>query len=70
MIQEPIILGKNTRYPLKGLLTLPEGKGGGHIARQHPDRVRLLPIQNPHELMDADTPEDLAHLLSLYRKMT
>ena len=27
MIQEPIILGKNTRYPLKGMLTLPEGSG-------------------------------------------
>ena len=27
MIQEPIILGKNTRYPLKGMLTLPEGEG-------------------------------------------
>ncbi len=27
MNQEPIILGKNTRYPLKGMLTLPEGSG-------------------------------------------
>lgn len=27
MIQESIILGQNTRYPLKGLLTLPEGNG-------------------------------------------
>ena len=27
MIQEPIILGKNTRFPLKGMLTLPEGSG-------------------------------------------
>ena len=27
MKQEPIILGKNTRFPLKGLLTLPEGSG-------------------------------------------
>lgn len=27
MKQEPIILGKNTRYPLKGMLTLPEGSG-------------------------------------------
>lgn len=27
MIHEPIILGKNTRYPLKGMLTLPEGSG-------------------------------------------
>ena len=27
MIQESIILGQNTRYPLKGLLTLPAGSG-------------------------------------------
>ena len=27
MIQEPIILGQNTPYPLKGMLTLPEGPG-------------------------------------------
>ena len=27
MIQEPIIIGQNTRYPLKGLMTLPEGDG-------------------------------------------
>ncbi len=27
MKQEPIVLGKNTRYPLKGMLTLPEGSG-------------------------------------------
>ena len=27
MIQEPIILGQSTRFPLKGLLTLPEGSG-------------------------------------------
>ena len=27
MIQEKIILGKNTRYPLKGMLTLPDGDG-------------------------------------------
>ena len=27
MIQEPIILGKNTRYPLKGMLTIPDGSG-------------------------------------------
>ena len=27
MKQEPIILGKNTRFPLKGILTLPDGDG-------------------------------------------
>ena len=27
MIQEPIVLGQHTRYPLKGMLTLPAGEG-------------------------------------------
>ena len=27
MKQEPIVLGKNTRFPLRGILTLPEGSG-------------------------------------------
>ena len=52
------------------LLALPEGRGGGVVIRRHPDRVRLLPVDHPSELMDADTPEDLAHLLNLYHQMT
>lgn len=52
------------------LLTLPQGKGGGYVAARHPDRVRTLPIRNPHELMDADTPEELARLLSIHLNAT
>ena len=48
------------------LLALPQGKGGGYVAGQHPNRVRLLPVDNPHELMDADTPQALAQLLTFY----
>jgi len=44
------------------LRTLPQGKGGGYLIRQHPDRVRLVPVLFPQELQDADTPEQLASL--------
>lgn len=44
------------------LLTLPQGKGGGFVAKAHPDQVTYLPIANPNELKDADTPEALAEL--------
>ena len=45
------------------LLTLPEGKGGGFVANKYPEQVRLLPVRDAYELMDADTPEALSVLL-------
>ncbi len=47
------------------LLSLPEGKGGGYVAKEYPDRVRYLPVQDGAELMDADTQETLEYLKSL-----
>lgn len=44
-------------FPL--LRNLPEGKGGGWIMKQHPECVEAVPISDPYELMDADTPETL-----------
>lgn len=44
------------------LRTLPEGKGGGWVMSQYPDRVKGLEVADGHELMDADTPEALAVL--------
>lgn len=41
------------------LLSLPAGKGGGYVAKKHPERVRLVPVRDAYELMDADTPEAL-----------
>ena len=49
------------------LKTLPEGKGGGWVMKNHPEKVRLFPVENPYELMDADTPEDL-QMLQQYKK--
>lgn len=50
------------------LHALPEGKGGGYVTKRHPDCVRTLPVSDPHELMDADTPEDFARLLALHTR--
>ena len=44
------------------LCGLPEGKGGGWVIQQHPEAVETLPISDPWELTDADTPETLALL--------
>lgn len=59
------ILGSPVVFPkitYDELLQLPEGKGGGYIIKQHPDYVQYLPIHNPDELEDIDTPEDLLRL--------
>ena len=44
------------------LLNLPEGKGGGYVLNQNPDRVRCLAVADNRELMDVDTPQQLAQL--------
>lgn len=44
------------------LLTLPQGKGGGFIAKKHPAQVVLVPAQDEYELYDIDTPDDLISL--------
>jgi len=45
------------------LLNLPEGKGGGHLLRQYPERIGTIPAHDIKELRDIDTPEDLEALL-------
>ena len=44
------------------LLTLPQGKGGGFIAKKHPAQVILVPAQDEYELFDIDTGNDLIRL--------
>lgn len=46
------------------LLNLPEGKGGGWVIRNHPEKVASIQVENPYELMDADTPQTLDILKS------
>lgn len=55
----PILFPK---WALPELAQLPEGKGGSFVVRQYPERVRTVPVRDRYELMDADTPEDLAFL--------
>ncbi len=52
-------------WAFEELRHLPEGKGGGVVARRYPERVRLIPVQYPWELADVDRPEDLARLEQL-----
>ena len=41
------------------LRALPAGKGGGFVARAHPERVRTVEVESKWELFDVDTAEDL-----------
>lgn len=50
------------RWTFPSLRTLPEGAGGGYVIRQHPDQLSFLQIDDPIELMDADTPNALDNL--------
>lgn len=47
------------RWAFPTLHALPKGAGGGHVIRQHPEQLSCLQIDNPLELMDADTPDAL-----------
>jgi molybdenum cofactor cytidylyltransferase len=44
------------------LCNLPDGKGGGFVAKAHEDRVRLVEAASAWELRDVDTVEDLHEL--------
>lgn len=53
------------RWAFEQLMNLPEGKGGGYIARMYPERVRTVAVSDEYELMDADDRETLALLLKM-----
>lgn len=53
------------RWAFAELLNLPEGKGGGWVANKYPDRVSMMSVSDPYELMDADTPDSLDVLRKL-----
>lgn len=55
----PILFPK---WAFEELRTLPEGKGGGFLAKKYPKRVRLHPVRDRLELMDVDTRETLMEL--------
>lgn len=50
------------KWTFPELLSLPQGKGGGVVIKQYPQKCEMLPVSDPWELVDADTPEILAQL--------
>lgn len=44
------------------LKNLPEGKGGGVLIKKYPGTLCCIPVADPFELADADTPETLEML--------
>lgn len=61
-VGSPVIFPK---WIFPELLTLPEGKGGSYILKKYPEQVRKIPVRDPYELMDIDSPEDLKFLSEL-----
>jgi molybdenum cofactor cytidylyltransferase len=60
-----VTLGSPVLFPkwtFPELLSLPQGKGGGAVIKQYPQKCEMLPVSDPWELVDADTPEILAQL--------
>ncbi|MGM9660172.1 MAG: NTP transferase domain-containing protein [Faecousia sp.] len=51
------------RWAFGELRTLPQGKGGGYVAKKYPEQVRTLPVRDKYELMDVDCPQTLQELL-------
>ena len=47
------------------LKDLPEGKGGGVVIKKYPGMLCRVPVADPFELADADTPETLEMLKGL-----
>ena len=43
------------------------GKGGGVVVKRHAEQVALFPVKHPAELMDADTPDVLAELKTIFQ---
>ncbi|WP_302717246.1 nucleotidyltransferase family protein [uncultured Senegalimassilia sp.] len=49
-------------WAFDALRHLPPGKGGGYVAKAHPERVRTVEATSPWELFDIDTTDDLQKL--------
>ena len=58
----PVLFGSSY---FGALCSLPEGKGGGVVIRQHPESVQAVYAARQEELEDADTAEELERLRKL-----
>ncbi|MDO4740689.1 MAG: NTP transferase domain-containing protein, partial [Eubacteriales bacterium] len=56
------------KWAFAELNALPEGKGGGHVMKKHPESVRMVPVRDAHELMDADDLDALEMLRAIKQK--
>ena len=59
LVGSPVLFGSSY---FDALRTLPEGKGGGAVIRQHPERVGAVWATHREELEDVDTRESLEKL--------
>lgn len=50
------------KWCFEELRCLPRGEGGGVVVKKYPEQVGLSPVRDEYELMDVDTPQDLARL--------
>lgn len=53
----------------KELSALPQGKGGGFLAKKYPQQVHFIPAGDTYELLDVDTQEDLMIIQDLLLNM-
>lgn len=60
----PVLFGADFFGELRAL---PEGKGGGAVVKRHPEQVTLFPARHPAELLDADTPDLLTELITIFQ---
>ena len=60
----PVLFGADY---FEELCSLPEGKGGGAVVKRHAEKVTLFSARHPAELMDADTPDVLAELKTIWK---
>ena len=60
----PVLFGADYFEELR---SLPESKGGGVVVKRHAEKVTLFPARHPAELMDADTPDVLAELKTIFQ---
>lgn len=60
----PVLFGADYFEELR---SLPEGRGGGVVVKRHAEKITLFPARHPAELMDADTPDVLAELKTIFQ---
>ena len=60
----PVLFGADYFDELR---SLPAGKGGGVVIKRHAEQVALFSARHPAELMDADTPDVLAELKTIFQ---